>query len=52
MKEPKAPPVLDLIADKVLEFRPKPKSAPAKNAQKRVRNWLGDQRYNSRKKGI
>lgn len=29
-KPPKAPPALDLIADKVLAYRPKPKSAPAK----------------------
>jgi len=34
MKEQKAPSVLDLIADKVLAFRPKPKSAPAKKRAK------------------
>lgn len=34
MKEPKSPPVLDLIADKVLAFRPKPKSVPAKKRAK------------------
>jgi len=34
MKEPKAPPALDLIADKVLAFRPKPKSEPAKKRAK------------------
>lgn len=30
MKKPIAPAVLDLIADKVLAYRPKPKSKPAK----------------------
>jgi hypothetical protein len=30
MKKPVPPPALDLIADKVLAYRPKPKSKPAK----------------------
>ena len=38
------PPALDLIADKVLAYRPKPKSAPAK---KRVRKKKKLQRESS-----
>lgn len=34
-KPPEAPPALDVIADKVLAYRPKPKSAPAKKRARR-----------------
>jgi len=30
MKKPETPPALDLIADVVLRYKPKPKSEPAK----------------------
>lgn len=33
-----APAVLDAIADRVLAYRPKPKSAPAKTRQRKRRN--------------
>ena len=32
---PKSPKVLDAIADKVLSYRPKPKSAPARSRKRR-----------------
>ena len=32
-----APKILDAIADKVLRYRPKPKSAPAKKRQRKRR---------------
>lgn len=38
MKKPKAPPILDAIADRVLAYRPKPKSAPVKKRQRKRRN--------------
>jgi hypothetical protein len=44
MKKPETPPTLDLIADKVLRYKPKPKSAPAK---KRVRRSKKIQRESS-----
>lgn len=34
MKKQETPPALDLIADVVLAYKPKPKSAPAKNRAK------------------
>lgn len=34
MSEPKAPKELDAIADVVLAYKPKPKSAPAKKRKK------------------
>lgn len=34
MKKPKAPKELDTIADKVLAYRPKPKSKPAKRRRR------------------
>jgi len=33
MKKP--PPILDVIADKVLSYQPKPKSAPAKKRKRK-----------------
>ena len=33
----KAPKILDAVADKVLRYRPKPKSAPAKKRQRKRR---------------
>lgn len=37
MTKPKAPKVLDAIADVVLRYRPKPKSEPAKQRRKKKR---------------
>ncbi len=36
MKKP--PAILDAVADRVLAYRPKPKSAPAKKRQRKRRN--------------
>jgi hypothetical protein len=43
-EQPKPPAVLDAVADKVLAYRPKPKSKPAK---KRVRRAKKIQRESS-----
>lgn len=37
MKPPKSPKELDAIADKVLSYRPKPKSGPAKKRARRAK---------------
>lgn len=37
MSKPETPPALDLIADKVLRYKPKPKSAPAKKRARRAK---------------
>lgn len=36
-KRPKTPKELDAIADKVLSYRPKPKSEPAKRRKRRAK---------------
>jgi hypothetical protein len=42
MKKPKAPKILDAIADVVLRYRPKAKSKPAKKRQRRARKVKRD----------
>ena len=37
MKKPKIPAALDRIVDKVLSYRPKPKSKPAKKRSRRAK---------------
>ena len=37
MKKPETPPALDVIADKVLRYKPKPKTAPAKKRARRAK---------------
>ncbi len=42
MKKPKAPKILNAIADVVLRYRPKPQSKPAKKRQRRARKVQRD----------
>jgi len=49
MSEKKTPAALDRISDKVLSYRPKPKSDPAKKRAYRKKSLSGSHLYNSQK---
>jgi hypothetical protein len=40
MKTPETPPALDLIVDRVLAYKPKPKSAPAKKKRAKAKKKI------------